>query len=360
MIIIIEPDIRKAVFTAFGKTGSKTHEWKYDAKTRPADVLRRLAGGEALEAVSFLLRFGGGHFDRPARIGADFTAELAKEAESFPVYIPHACALITRVTRECAGVPLFAFFESSFFSALPEDEKRYPIDQSYSATRGIAKRGYHGMYHGAHARMFGANDRIVSVVLDRYTTVCALQGGKPRAVSLGCTPLEGIMSARTCGDIDPGVIVYLMKEHGFSLYRVDDMLKNKSGFYGMTGYNLPPDELIKLYGKDDKATLAFDVYANQVLKYLGDCIAVLHGLDTVVFAGRYVAPLAQIVYRLAKEMSFLGITLAELPGETGTELRRITSENSERHVYIHTRGEADLLCRETRELLGNTNPAPAA
>jgi acetate kinase len=94
------------------------------------------------------------------------------------------------------------------------------------------------------------------VVIDKQTTVCSARSGNPLSISLGFTPLEGVMSRTSCGDLDPGVVFYLMNNQGFSIYKIDDILKNESGFLGLTGYDLELKELVKFYGKDRKVTLA--------------------------------------------------------------------------------------------------------
>jgi acetate kinase len=351
---------------AFGTGASRSLDWEYpkaaDRATRRKalrEALQRLVGNEPLEALAFHLLFGGTHFKKPVRIGTGFTATLGKLAGTFPLYIPPVCALIDFIRGELRGVPLFAFFETSLFAELPAWEKLYPLADEYNPGDEMAKWGFHGIYHGSNARVPGAGDKVISVVMDRYTTVCAIDGRAPRTVSLGCTPLEGILSRRSCGDVDPGIVVYLMKEQGYSVRRIDEILKHESGFYGMTGYDLPPNELITLYEKDPKVTLAFDLYTTQILKYIGDSIAVLHGFDSVVFAGQYVDALGQIIYRLAKQMTVLQVSLAELPWYTGAEYLRVSAESSKRHFYINRLDETDIISREIRARLGSpVTPAP--
>jgi acetate kinase len=366
MILVIEPTATRARIRAFGSGNNNTAlEWEYTRSTDQdvraqelRELLANLAKDGPLEAVSFRLLFGGSYFKKTVRIGKSFTATLGKLTGAFPLYIPPILSLIDLFCAELKNVPKFAFFETSIFSGLPAWEKSYPLANEYYPGTDMIKGGFHGIYHGAHAGMFGKKDKVVSVVMDRYTTVCAIKDGAPYTVSLGYTPLEGIMSLKSSGDVDPGIIVYLMKEKGYSMNRIDDILKNKSGFYGMTGYDLPPDQLITLYDKDPKVTLAFDVYINQILKYIGDSIAILHGLDSVIFAGQYVGSLGQVVYRLAKQMAFLEINLAELPWYTGTEFLRITSESSKRHFYINRLDETDIICRETQVRLGTASEIP--
>ena len=361
MIIIIEPSTKKVLFRAFGAKNISTHEWKFERDINAGsqaehlkELVRRLAGDEPIEAFSFHLQFGGDRYKEPAIITEKFIEQLSRRAGDFPLYIPSTCLILRLFLRELKDVPQFAFFETSFFSGLPASETHYPIANKYYQDSSVMKQGYHGILHGEHARLFADKESVISIVLDRQTTVCAINKGSPIAVSLGYTPLEGIMSTKSCGDIDPGIIIYLMKDQGLSMYKVDELLKNKSGFYGMTGFDLPMNELITLYGKDEKVTLAFDVYRNQILKYIGDYMSLLNGLDAVVFSGCYAGNLSQIIYKIAKEMSFLGINLDELPWDNGKDVLRITSGRSKRHFYINPLDETDIMCRETQKRLQKT------
>jgi len=355
MIIVVEPGQNKITLSSFAKNGAarpqKEVEWNPQDKNcaqRIGAAVRGLCKNEKLEAVSFHLRFGGEAFGKPAKINRGFIERFSLLAASFPLYIPSVCALLEVFNKEVSA-PQYAFFESSLFSGLPESERLYPLASGYASGSQSAKWGYHGIYHEAHAKMLGKNQKVVSIVLDKFTTVCAINGGKPAAISLGCTPLEGIMSEKGCGDVDPGMIVYLMKERCFSMYKLDEILKGQSGFFGMTGFDLPLPELCKLYGKNDKVTLAFDVYRNQILKYIGDYMALIKGLDAVIFAGRYTAGLGQVIYALAKDMAFLGVTLNEMPWKTTEELTCITSKDSLKHFYLNSLDEKQIIARQTRK-----------
>lgn len=358
MIIVVEQVRRGVSLTAFGAAGISTAAWaggfgrSKENEERLREQIASLCGDETLEAFAFRLPFGDESFGSPLRVDGSFLQRLAELSGRFPLHVPSICALLSLFSRAFNDIPQFAYFETSFFASLPAQEKRYPLSEGYCA--GILKQGFHGIYHGAHAALQGIGNNVISIVLDHQTTVCAVKNGAPVTVSLGSTPLAGIMSARSCGDIDPGIVIYLMKERNLSPYKIDDLLKNKSGFYGITGYNLSPDELIALYEKEPLVTLAFDVYKNHLLKYIGDYIAELHGFDSLVFAGRHVLRMKQVIYALAKGLSFMGVSLARLPWDPTQELCRITSDYSKRHVYINTLDEAGIICRHTRRLLEAT------
>ena len=125
------------------------------------------------------------------------------------------------------------------------------------------------------------------------------------------------------------------------------MLKNKSGFVGLTGYDIGLKDMVKLRGKDAKVNLAFDVYQAQIMKYIGEGIAALGGLDNIIFSGSNVSILMSIVYDIVKKISFLGINTIALPWSNGTNIMNVTSEDSKIKVYINKTDIARIIFDES-------------
>lgn len=356
MIITTDIGINKSVLKSFGGQENRAvplafpeHSTTAGMEHKLGHILDSFGDRQRLRAVSLLLQFGENPVAGPCRVDDKFIENYSKQAQAFPLYVPAAARLLKLFKNVCGSLPLFAFSDMSFFSLLPEHQRTYPVPAS-CLIEGPVKFGIHGLYHSYHATLCGAGKKIVSVVIDRHTTVSGIRGSAPESVSLGFTPLEGIMSQRSCGDIDPGIIVCLLKEPGYSIYKIDELLKEKSGFLGMTGYTAPLDELIKLYGKDDKVTLAFKVYKNQLLKYIGAAIAALGGIDAIVFGGCYAPALSQVIYMLLKDIAFLGMSLKEMPWANDT-LSGLTVESSQRQAYLSRMDRLEIVNLDTRKLL---------
>jgi acetate kinase len=228
-----------------------------------------------------------------------------------------------------------AFFETAFFTGLPEEERYYAFPRKYFHKDGVKRWGYHGLFHEYNYSVARGAEKVVSVVLDAKSTVSSIYKNKPLSINLGYTPLEGIMSGTTCGDVDPGMVFYLMKAHNYSIFQIDEILKKQSGFLGLTGYDMDIAELFKLYGKDQKVTLAFDVYKNQILKYIGESIAVLEGVDAIIFSGDNAKSLQPLIYDILKGISFLGINLKTLPWPDKEESACVASEDSPVKIYVN-------------------------
>ena len=358
MIIIVEPGMSQVVFWAYSRQGkevvARSHVEDFERLREPQrlrGVLKLLAGKSHIEAVAFRVLFGRDLFEKPAQVNAAFFRKFRQLVEFYPFYIPTVYELLKLFTGCCPGIPMTVFFETAFFASLPDYQRYYPLPSEYYEKTGIRKWGFHGIAHEAAAAIAGRERRIVSVVIDRQTTVCSMRAGKPVTISLGYTPLEGVMGRSFCGDLDPGIVFYLMKHHKVSLYKLDQILKEESGFLGMTGYDLTMAEFAGLYGKDEKVDLAFSVYQNQILKYIGEGIAEMGGVDAIVFSGANLEVFSAVVYTLIKKLSFLGISLVCLPWEQDRMVFSISSEDSPVQAYLNSRPVSSILYYRMRKML---------
>jgi acetate kinase len=306
---------------------------------------------DPMGAVAFRVLFGGDLFKGPVFIDEVFLKRFAKLTPLFPLYVPPMLDLLKTFRKVFKDVPLVAFFETSFFSDLPDEGKYYALPYEYLKANSIRRWGFHGTLHEANIEDFPAKARNISIVLDKQTTVCAVTGKKPLSISLGYTPLEGIMSRTACGDLDPGIVFYLMNEHNFSLYKIDEMLKSKGGFFGITGYDISLNELIKLRGKDRKAGLAFDIFRTQVLKHIGQGISLLDGLDNLVFSGSLTGPFGPVIHDIVKKLSFLGINTVGLPWGEDKGMTRISSNGSGVKVFINRISPSEIIFHKARAFL---------
>lgn len=358
MIIIVEPGISQVVLWAYSRrgkevvAGSRTEDFeRLREPGRLDEALKLLAGTARIEGVAFRLLFGRDLFEKPARVDAAFFRKFTRLVEFYPFYIPTVCELLKLFAGYCPSVPMTAFFETAFFAQLPAHQRYYALPSEYYEKAGIRKWGFHGITHEGAAAIAGKERRTVSVVIDRQTTVCSMRAGKPVTISLGCTSLEGVMGRNFCGDLDPGIVFYLMKRYQMSLYKLDQIFKKESGFTGMTGYDLSLAEFAGLYGKDEKVGLAFSVYQNQILKYIGEGIAEMGGVDAIVFSGANLEAFSAVVYSLVKKLSFLGISLVCLPWEQDRSVFPISSDDSPVQVYLNSRPGSSVLYYRMRAML---------
>ena len=358
MILVIDTNLKEVKFWVFKENEQKILLLSFikDAeeirasKTLKGDILKTVGRGK-ITSIAFRILFGGEFFDKATVIDQDFFVKFVKLTEFFPFYIPLMLNMLKIFFRDFENIPQIAFFETSFFSRLPEEGKYYAIPSEFHKDNKIKKWGFHGIFHEANFNMISCPGKCISVVFDKQTTVCSMKDNLPLSISLGFTPLEGVMSRTSCGDLDPGIVFYLMNEHKFSIYKIDDILKNESGFLGLTGYDLELRELVKFYGKDPKVNLAFDVYQAQLLKYIGEGVSVLGGLDSIIFSGSEVDALTPIIYSLIKKISFLGINTKSMPWTDKKEIFQVTSQESGIKVYLNRMNLSEVIFYETAKFL---------
>ncbi|MDD4202149.1 MAG: hypothetical protein PHQ52_01650 [Candidatus Omnitrophica bacterium] len=354
MILVVDPNI-SLVKISMVNTKNNCEEIfsevlnmdQFDGKVNFRAVMKRICKNKKVKAISFRAVFGGDVFKTTTKVTPYFMEKLRKLTGSFPLYIPTLGKVIKNFYDFFRGINMFVFFETTFFSKLPDEEKCYAIPVELSKNNSFKRYGFHGIFHEDNAELVSLKSKLVSIVFDSKTTVCSALGQKPYSISLGYTPLEGIMSASSCGDLDSGIVFYLMKRYGNSLFKIDDILKRQSGFYGLTGYDIKIQELIKLYGKDDKVTLAFDVYRNQILKYLGEAISVLGGIDHLVISGSETKTFFPIICKLLKDISFLGINPKCLPWEEDGVFVELTTHESDIKVSINYQTLAEIIAHKT-------------
>jgi len=299
--------------------------------------------GRTVKAVGFRLLFGADLFPEPARIDEQFFEKFKTLIPFYPLYSATVIELLKIYERLYDTIPLIAFFETSFFSRLPREEKYYALPIEYLEEYNYKRWGFHGVLHEYAAKAVPGSKKIISVVFDKQTTVCALTDTRPVTISLGYTPLEGIMGRTTCGDLDPGVVFYLMKQCNYSIYKIDEILKRESGFVGMTGYDLEMTDMLKLEGKDPKVTLAFEVFQNHLLKYIGEGIAMLGGIDTIVFSGSALRLYLPLIYSLSRKLNFLGLHVTNVPWPENHPLEIISSPESTIYACLNFNSSAQIL-----------------
>jgi acetate kinase len=314
-------------------------------------TVQKVSGKSKIRAISFRVLFGGEYFRGPVLVDKEFFTQFKKVTEFAPFYISTVTKTLRHFRAVFKNIPVIVFFETSFFVDLPDEEKYYALPFEYHKNNKLRKWGSHGIFHQDNAAVCPYQSRTVSIVFDKQITVCAVKNMKPKVISLGYTPLEGIMSRRSCGDLDPGIPFYLMNVHKYSFYQIDQMLKQESGFLGLTGYDMPLEDMLKIRGKDKKVDLAFEICCGQILKYIGKGISVMGGLDNIVFGGGIVAECSPLIHEIMKKISFLGVNTGCLPWDMNKERVVLSSDESTIGVYANKNDVCAIMYERTKFLL---------
>jgi acetate kinase len=272
-----------------------------DGKT----VLQRDGGhesqGQALSAVAEAMR---GHSDMPAavvhrvvhggpklrthqRITPQVLEQLRAAIHFAPLHIPQALALIGSAQKIFPAATHFACFDDAFHSTIPEIAARFPLPRSYFDA-GIRRYGFHGLSYESLVNHFGPKmpRRAIFAHLGNGASLCALQDGASIDTTMGLTPTGGIPMGTRSGDLDPGVLLYLLRQEKFDADRLEDLLVHHSGLFAISGGESDVKALEeRARANDPESILALDVFATAVRKMIGAYMALLGGVDVLVFTG---------------------------------------------------------------------------
>ena len=233
-----------------------------------------------------------------------------------------------------------AVFDTAFHQTMPAQAYRMAIPNELYTEKGIRAYGFHGTSHKyvsqrAEEFLQKNNSKLITIHLGNGCSMAAVEGGKCVDTSMGLGPMNGLIMGTRAGDIDQSVIFYLVRELGYSLDEVNNLLNKKSGMLGLTGFSDMRD-ISKLYHQGQaEAILAYQLYAYRIKKYIGSFAAAMNGLDAIVFTGG-VGENDQLTRSLVCEnMDFLGIRLDsdknKLPNNG---LRAIQAENSSVQILV--------------------------
>ena len=274
---------------------------------------------EPIEAIGHRVVHGGERFVDPTRITPEVLSEIKGLTELAPLHIPANVAGIDACRTQYPNVLQVAVFDTAFHSTLPRRAKHYAIDTETAAKHGIRRFGFHGLSHRWSAKQVAQKMevpledlRIVVCHLGNGASACAVEYGRSIETSMGMTPLEGLVMGTRAGDIDPGALMALAKNEGWSLDEVDHFLNRKSGLTGLSGVgNDMRDILERAREGDDRCRLAINVFVHRLRKYIGAYAAVMGGIDALVFTGGIGENSAVIRARTCQNLDFLGLRLDE-------------------------------------------------
>lgn len=313
-----------------------------------------------VSAVVHRVVHGGSRLTRPCRIDADIEHEIEALAPLAPLHNPRALAWI-RAVRTWGGTALsqFAVFDTAFYAALPPAARTYALPGELCERYGIRRYGFHGIAHEAMWRAWSAQrtrperTRVVSLQLGAGCSITATENGSPRETSMGFSPLEGLVMATRCGDLDPGVLLYLQRVAGLDPEALETLLNRESGLRGLSGWSGDMRELLD--SPEPGARLAVDIYCRRARRYLGGYLALLGGADAVLFGGGVGENAADVRAAILQDMEWAGIHLDPARNRQARgQTCRLSREDSAVEVWAIANDEAAILAEQARCLLQST------
>lgn len=213
--------------------------------------------------------------------------ELRAATHFAPLHIPEALALIDTTQVNFPNAAQFACFDDAFHQTMPEIASHLPIPQRYFDA-GIRRYGFHGLSYESLVHHFGAKlpARAIFAHLGNGASLCAVLNGKSIDTTMGLTPTGGIPMGTRSGDLDPGILIYILRNEKFSAGQFEDLLNHQSGLFALSNGESDVKMLSdRVRAKDPRAIFALDAFATAIRKSIGAYIALLGGVDLLVFTG---------------------------------------------------------------------------
>jgi acetate kinase len=313
--------------------------------------LERL-GGRQVAGVGHRVVHGGTDYAAPVRIDAAVIDKLAALAPLAPLHQPHNLAPIRAIAEAAPEMPQVACFDTAFHRTQPDLAQLYAIPRELTE-EGVRRYGFHGLsYEFISGRLSEvapnlAAGRTVVCHLGNGASIAALKQGKSHATTMGFTAVEGLMMGTRCGSLDPGVLIYLMDQHGMDARALEDMVYKRSGLLGVSGVSSDMRELKA--SSEPSAKLAIDLFVYRIVREIGSLAAALGGVDGIVFTGGIGENDADLRPRVIAGCGWLGADIA--PIDSGGGERRISSENAAVEVWVVPTDEERMIARHTHAVL---------
>lgn len=315
-----------------------------------------------LVAVGHRVVHGGPHLYRPTVVDDDLIARLKELAPLAPLHNPPAILGIEVARKALPDLPHIAVFDTAFFHDLPAAAATYAIDSEIAERWHIRRYGFHGTSHqyvSEQAAEFlgvpAASLRQIVLHLGNGASASAIVGGRPVETSMGLTPMEGLVMGTRSGDVDPGILTYLVREAGMSVEDIETMLNRRSGVRGLGGEIDFRVLHQRIAAGEAAAQLAYDVYIHRLRKYIGAYLVVLGGADVITFTAGVGENDALVRRDALSGLGAFGIEIDEhLNDSRGRAARRISPEGARTTVLVVPTNEELAIARACAGVLGGS------
>lgn len=293
-------------------------------------------------AVGHRVVHGGEKFSEPTVITDAVEDAIEQLSPLAPLHNPGNLAGIRAARKAFPDLTQVAVFDTAFHQSMPEHSYRYAIDRELADRLGIRRYGFHGSSHSFVSRKAAeflgielADFNVIVLHLGNGASACAVSGGKSIDTSMGMTPLQGLVMGSRSGDIDPGIIFYLMREAGMDSAEVDELLNKKSGMLGLTGVSDFRDVTEQAKSGNQEAKIALEIFTARVRHYLGAYLVALGRCDAIVFTGGVGENAASERAAVCAGLDQLGISIDENRNlERSKVAREISTDNSKIRVLV--------------------------
>lgn len=315
---------------------------------------------DQIDAVGHRVVHGGDKFCSSVVINQEVIDKIEECVDLAPLHNPANLKGIFAIQKILPKVPQVAVFDTSFHQTMPSYAYIYALPYDYYEKYGVRRYGFHGTSHRYVAKrgceFLGLdleNSRIITAHIGNGGSITAIKNGKSIDTSMGMTPVEGLMMGSRSGNIDLGVLTYLMDKEHLSTQQINDIINKKSGLVGVSGVSSDMRDIENAIEQgNERARLAMDMYFYYILKYISGYIAVLGGVDAIIFTGGVGENQPIMRKYVCDSLAFLGVDFNnELNDRIKGRETELTFPNSKVRVAVIPTNEELAIAIDTEELV---------
>ncbi len=316
------------------------------------DWLHRREAGWHISGVGHRVVHGAQQFSQPIVLNPDIVGALRGFIPLAPLHQPHNLAGIDTLTAALPGIPQVACFDTAFHRSQPEVAQLFALPRAITA-QGVRRYGFHGLSYEYIAEVLPqhldskrARGRVVVAHLGNGASMCAMRDLKSQASTMGFTAVDGLMMGTRTGNLDPGVLLYLMDYQQMDVKALTRLLYKESGLLGVSG--ISQDMRILLDSAAPEAREAIDLFCYRIVREIGSLTAALGGLDALIFTGGIGEHGAPIREQVCARLGWLGLKLN--PAANAANASKISAADSQVDVCVIPTNEEWIIARHVAEL----------
>jgi acetate kinase len=294
---------------------------------------------------------GGAHHVTPELISKELIQDLKGLVPFAPLHLPSQIEFIEAISHHYPELPQVACFDTAFHSTMPEVARRFPLPRDLWE-QGVRHYGFHGLSYEFIVNALGkeAEGRLIIAHLGNGASMAAIHDGKPIDTSMGLTPTGGFMMSTRSGDLDPGILLYLLRA-GYDADKLENLLNHQAGLLGVSGSSSDMKTLLERRNTHANAAQAVEMFCYGVRKFIGSYAAILGGLDTLVFTGGIGERAAPVRDEICRGLEFLGIHID--PERNRQHASTVSTDASQCRVRVIPTDEDLMIARHAWKVTGS-------
>ncbi len=314
---------------------------------------------DEIQAIGHRVAHGGEYFKESTLVTEKVIKKIEEAIPLAPLHNPANILGMKICMQLLPKVPNVAVFDTAFHQTMPEIHFLFPVPHEDYTEHHLRKYGFHGTSHffvsQQAIKLLGnkKDSKIIVCHLGNGSSVCAIKDGKSVNTTMGLTPLGGLMMGTRSGDIDPGIIPYLMDKKGMNTHQIIDYLNKKSGILGVSGISSDLREIISAANDgDQRAQVTIDMMCNRVKKYVCSYAGLLGGVDAICFTAGIGENSDIVREKVCHNLEFMGVEIDKDKNQIKNhQIREINKESSKTKIFVIPTNEELVIAQDTFNLV---------